>query len=84
MIKKEFKLVNDLGLHSRAAAQFVQLTNKYVSQIDIIKSTSKIDGKSIMGILCLGIGKEDTITIEVNGIDEDEAIQAIENLINEL
>jgi len=85
MIRKEFVLENDLGLHSRAAAIFVQLTNRYLSQIDIIKGTTKIDGKSIMGILCLGIAKNESIIVEADGVDEEEVIQKIENLImNEL
>ena len=85
MIKKEFVLENDLGLHSRAAAIFVQLTNRYLSQINIIKGTTTIDGKSIMGILCLGIAKNESIVVEADGVDEEEVIQEIENLImNEL
>ena len=81
MVKKEFVLVNNLGLHSRAAALFVQLTNNYVAEINIIKDDRIIDGKSIMGILCLGISQGDSIVVEVTGIDEEELLLKVEQLL---
>ena len=83
MVKKDFELTNKLGLHSRAAALFVQLTNKYLSDINITKENRTIDGKSIMGILSLGVSKGDTITISAEGVDEGEVIQKIETLLTE-
>ena len=83
MVKKDFELTNKLGLHSRAAALFVQLTNKYLSDINITKENKTIDGKSIMGILSLGVSKGDTITISAEGVDEGEVIQKIETLLTE-
>jgi len=83
MVKKEFELINKLGLHSRAAALFVQLTNRYLSDINIEKGERTVDGKSIMGILSLGVSKGDKIVVSAEGIDEGEVLQEIETLLLE-
>lgn len=83
MIKKEFIIKNELGLHARAAALFVKTTNKFVSEIYIEKNNEKVNAKSIMCIMALGISKDCKITIIVDGPDENEAITELTKLINE-
>jgi len=80
MIVKEFKINYDLGLHARIAAKFVEVTNKYAASIYIRSGESLIDGKSIMGILSLGVKQGNCITVEVDGSDEALMIEDLETL----
>lgn len=82
MQTKDVIIINKLGLHARAAAKFVQLASRFNSEIHISKDGRKVNGKSIMGIMMLAASKGTTISIITEGDDEDEAIQAIETLIN--
>ncbi|MCT4564572.1 MAG: HPr family phosphocarrier protein [Maledivibacter sp.] len=82
MIKRDFEIKNQMGLHARAAALFVQTTNKFASDILVEKEDERVNAKSIMGIMALGISQNSKITIIVNGIDEEEAIEELSNLIN--
>ena len=82
MIKRDFEIKNAIGLHARAAALFVQTTNKFACDIFVEKNSERVNAKSIMGIMALGISKNSKITIIVNGIDEEEAMEELSNLIN--
>ncbi|MFZ5966439.1 MAG: HPr family phosphocarrier protein [Bacillota bacterium] len=81
MISKEITIINKLGLHARPAALFVQMTNKYDSDVFLEKGTKKINAKSIMGVMSLGVSKGETVTIITDGPDEQEAMEALVNLI---
>ncbi len=81
MIRKDFEIKNDMGLHARAAALFVQTTNKFASDIFVEKDNARVNAKSVMGVMALGISKNSKITIIVNGIDEEEAMEELSNLI---
>ncbi len=83
MIKRDFEVNNEMGLHARAAALFVQTTNKFASDIFVEKDNERVNAKSIMGIMALGISKNSNITIIVNGIDEEEVMEELEKLIND-
>jgi len=76
------KLTNPSGLHARPAALFVKCANKYESDIELIYNGNKINGKSIIGIMSLGAFYGEEITIIAKGIDEDEAIKELEEVIN--
>ncbi len=78
---KTFMIKNKLGLHARAAASLVKLTNKFNSDIKIIKEGTEADGKSILGILSFAAIKGTVITIVAEGEDADTAISDIEKLI---
>ena len=82
MIKKEILIKNKIGLHARPAALFVQTANKFISEIMVKKGNSTINAKSIMGIMALGVSHGETIEIIVDGPDEENAIQELEDLIN--
>ena len=84
MIKKEFEIFNKVGLHARPAALFVQTASKFKSQISIEKGNKTVNGKSIMGVLTLGASSGDKVTIIVDGPDENEAIEVIEEFFNEM
>lgn len=81
MIQKDFVINSKLGLHARPAALFVQLTNKFTSEIIVGKENKIINGKSIMGIMALGVSNGEKITIKVSGVDEKEAMNEIESFL---
>ena len=81
LVEKEFEITNRLGLHARAAAQLVQLANKYVSEIRIIKNGIDVNAKSIMGVLMLAAPRESKILLRADGPDAADAIEAIGQLI---
>jgi len=83
MAKKEFTIVNKLGLHARAAAMLVQLAGTFTAEITISKAGLEINGKSIMGVLMLAAACDSSIEIEAVGEDEDAALQALGALIDD-
>ena len=82
---KERKIIinNKLGLHARAAAKIVTLTNKFDSIINIVNGDKKADAKSIMKILMLSAPKGTEIKITADGEDELSALDSLEKLIKE-
>ncbi len=83
MLKKEFTIINKLGLHARAAAALVQLAGGFSSEIRITKENLTINCKSIMGVLMLAAAQNSIITVEVEGEDEEAAMAAVAQLIND-
>ena len=80
-VEREFDILNRLGLHARAAAQLVRLANGFASEIHVVKDGLEINGKSIMGVLMLAAPKDTKILIRATGLDADEAMAAIGELI---
>lgn len=80
-LSKTFTIKNKLGLHARAAASLVKLTNKFDSDIKIIKEGTEADGKSILGILSFAAIRGTTITVITEGNDAALAMSDIEQLI---
>lgn len=81
----QVKLKNEEGLHARAAALFVRRANQFSSDITLISNGEEVNGKSIIGIMSLGIFSGQEIIIQTEGSDEEEAIEDLKNLIeNEL
>lgn len=72
---------NRLGLHARPAALFVQMANQFKSEIEVRKGRTKVNGKSIMGIMTLAAGQGSQINIRANGPDAAKAITAFTKLI---
>lgn len=83
MANKELEIINRLGLHARAAAKFVQVTGTFAADIFIEKDDFEVDGKSIMGILMLAAPRGTLIRVRTEGVDAEEALNAIEQLIND-
>ena len=80
-IEREFTIVNELGLHARAATKFVQVANRFDAEIQVVKKGTRVNGKSIMGVLMLVAGRGTVVTVEANGDDALEAVTALGNLI---
>jgi phosphocarrier protein HPr len=79
----EFRIINRLGLHARAAAQLVQTANRFVSDVTVIKDGNEVNGKSIMGLLMLAAPQGSHITVKVSGEDAAEALRIIGVLIKD-
>lgn len=82
MHKEKVQLKNETGLHARPASMFVKEASKYSSDIIMIKDGKQFNGKSIMGILSMGVQKGDTITIQAQGEDERKAVENLKILID--
>jgi len=81
MIEKKLKILNHTGLHTRPASQFVKTANQFKSDITIQKGDATANGKSIISIIALGASKGSEICLRADGPDEEEAIQALSDLI---
>lgn len=82
MVKQNLKIVNKLGLHARAAAKLVHLASRYESESKLVRGEKVANGKSIMGVMMLAASRGTEIEIIVEGPDEEEAISALSELIN--
>ena len=81
-IKKKVIVKNKQGLHARPAALFVQVANKFDSRITVRRENEEVNGKSIMGILMLGVEANTPIMIEAEGHDAKLALDELENIIS--
>lgn len=82
LIKKKFIVKNKQGLHARPAALFVQVANKFDARITVRRNDETVNGKSIMGILMLGVEKGMPIIVEAEGSDAHLAILELEKIIS--
>jgi len=78
---KKVILKNEMGLHARAAAKMVKVSDRYKSRILVEKDGIKADGSSILDILTLACPKGSSLTIEAEGIDAREALSELQELI---
>ncbi len=82
MISREVTITNTIGLHARPATFFIQKANSFKSSIWVEKEDRKVNAKSLLGVLSLGIAQGMTITLLADGSDEDEAVQGLADLVN--
>ena len=83
MFVKEVTVENQVGLHARPATFFIQKANEYKSGIWVEKEDRRVNAKSLLGVLSLGIVKGTTITLIADGSDEKEAVAALVDLVND-
>ena len=81
MVKLEVTIVNNLGLHARAAAKFVSLASSFESDIKVSKNDQTVNGKSIMGVIMLAAAKGTLLILTIEGKDEQAAAQGMSELI---
>ena len=81
MITKEITITNSSGLHARPASLWVQMASRYQSSIIIKSNDSEVNGKSILGILSLGLAAGSKFELIVDGEDEQEAAENLEALV---
>jgi phosphocarrier protein len=82
MTSRSTTIVNELGMHARAAAKFVHLAARFVSRIRVSRHGREMDGKSVMGLLLLAAAQGTTITISAEGQDELDAVTALAALVS--
>ena len=81
VVEKVIAIKNKQGLHARPAALFVQIANKFDSDITVSKGKVKVNGKSIMGIMMLEAGKAARVTLTIRGDDAEQAMKELEALL---
>ena len=82
MVSKEVVINNQVGLHARPASFFIQKANEYKCSIWVEKEERRVNAKSLLGVLSLGIVKGTTVNIIADGSDEEEAIATLVELVN--
>jgi phosphocarrier protein len=81
MTSRTVTVVNQLGMHARAAAKFVHLATRFEARVRVARDGREMDGKSIMGILLLAAARGSSITISADGADEQAAVDALTVLV---
>ncbi len=81
MLTRETEIINKLGLHARASAKLTQLAGRFKCEVWMAKGSKRINAKSIMGVMMLAAGKGSKVTLETDGADEQEAMDALLALI---
>ena len=81
MYTQEITVNNEVGLHARPATFFIQKANEFKSGIWVEKDDRRVNAKSLLGVLSLGIVKGTTITLIADGADEKEAVGALVDLV---
>ncbi len=81
MINKDVTVLNQVGLHARPATFFIQKANEFKSGIWIVKDERKVNAKSLLGVLSLGITRGSEITIVADGADEEDAVEELAKLV---
>ena len=77
------EIVNQLGLHARAAAKLTQTAGRFAAEIWISRNGRRVNAKSIMGVMMLAAGKGSVVTLEAEGDDAPAALEALRQLIAE-
>lgn len=82
MISRSVTIQNSVGLHARPATFFIQKANSYKCSIWVEKEDCRVNAKSLLGVLSLGISKGTTITLIADGADEADAVSGLIDLVN--
>lgn len=83
MKKKELNIVNPLGIHARPAALIVKTVNNFQSNVFFEKEELKVSGRSVLGIMMLAAPKGSAVLVEIEGEDEEDCMEAIDEIFKE-
>ena len=83
MLRSTITISNRLGLHARASAKLTKLCSSFASEIFLTRNDRRVNAKSIMGVMMLAAGCGSQIAIEVDGSDEEQAMRAVRELIDD-
>ncbi|MGY4689289.1 phosphocarrier protein HPr [Salibacterium sp. K-3] len=83
MKEQKYTITNDTGIHARPATQLVNKAGQFSSEITLEYNGKSVNLKSIMGVMSLGVGKDAEVTIRIEGSDEEEAMQAVDEVVKE-
>lgn len=82
MEQNSYVIIDETGIHARPATMLVQTASKFDSDVQLEYNAKKVNLKSIMGVMSLGVGKDAEITIYAEGSDEKEAIEVITEVLS--
>ena len=83
MLKRDIEITNKLGLHARAAAKLVKAAGAFISSIEIEKQDQRVNAKSIMSVMMLAASRGNTVSLYVEGEDQEDAMAAVVELIED-
>ena len=83
MQQKEIEIINTLGLHARASAKLTQAASAFKSEVFLARNGRRVNAKSIMGVMMLAAARGSTVNIEIEGEDEERAMETLTALIND-
>ena len=83
MLQRDTNIINKLGLHARASAKLTKLAGSFKSEIHMARNGRRINAKSIMGVMMLAAGMGAEVELEVEGVDEQAAMDALRGLIDD-
>jgi phosphocarrier protein HPr len=81
MLQREVEIINKLGLHARASAKLTQVAGRFKANVWLGRNGRRVNAKSIMGVMMLAAAKGSTVTVEAEGPDEAQAMEAVTKLI---
>ncbi|WP_342430419.1 phosphocarrier protein HPr [Neobacillus sp. FSL H8-0543] len=81
MAEKQFKVIADTGIHARPATLLVQTASKFDSEVTLEYKSKKVNLKSIMGVMSLGISQGADIVISAEGSDSEDALKSLDDLL---
>lgn len=81
MVERSIVVKNETGLHARPAALFVEAAGKFESAVRLLKEGREVDGKSLIGLLSLGVNRGAVVTIRATGEDAAEAVATLATLV---
>ena len=81
MLQQEVEIINKLGLHARASAKLTQVAGQFKAVVWLSRNGRRVNAKSIMGVMMLAAAKGSKIVIETEGLDEIQAMEALQALI---
>ena len=80
MISSEVEVVNPLGIHARPSAKLTQVATRFKAEVWLFKGSRRVNAKSIMGVMMLAAAKGAKLTVQADGVDEEQAIEALQVL----
>lgn len=84
MVTKSFTIQNPSGLHARPATVFVQKASSFACHVNVIRGSKKVNGKSIMGLMTLAVAQGDEVTLEVDGEQEETALEELGAILEQV
>ena len=80
-VHADLEIINQLGLHARAAARFVETASRFTAEVTVANGEESVSGKSILGLMMLAAGQGTQLALTANGPDAEQAVDALAELV---